>query len=219
MKEKNYIQSLHNSTVRDYLGRMIDEKVEAMSKARLYDYDYWDGDRRYGYGGYKYIPGRWQEMAAQIIRDYALTSKSKILDVGSGRGFLLFELQKLLPGVEIHGLDISSYAINSSHPELEARMINGNASKLDFEDKYFDFTLSVNTLHNLKLSECISALGELERVSDQKYVVVESYRNLQELFNLQCWALTANLILSVEDWLHLFELSGYSGDYEWIFFP
>ena len=219
MTLRSYIQGLHQSTERDYLARMNDNKVEAMSKARQYGFDYWDGDRRYGYGGYSYIPGRWQEMAGQIISDYALTSKSKILDVGAGRGYLLFEIQKLLPGIEIHGLDISSYAINSSHPELAARMIIGNASKLDFEDKYFDLALSVNALHNLKLSECISALGEMQRVSNQNYIVVESYRNLQELFNLQCWALTANLILSVEDWLHLFELSGYSGDYEWIFFP
>jgi hypothetical protein len=61
MKEKKFISSLHKSTSRDCLGRMNDDKVNCMIKARKFEKDFWDGNRRYGYGGYKYIPGRWKK--------------------------------------------------------------------------------------------------------------------------------------------------------------
>ena len=35
---------------------MIDNKIHCMEKARKFEKDY-DGPRRYGYGGYKYIQG------------------------------------------------------------------------------------------------------------------------------------------------------------------
>ena len=49
----NYVTPLHQATSRAYIDRMVDEKVHCMLKAKKYEVDYWDGDRRYGYGGYK----------------------------------------------------------------------------------------------------------------------------------------------------------------------
>ena len=68
---------------------MVDQKVFCMKIAKKYEKDYWDGNRRYGYGGYKYIPGRWKAVAKKLIKTYKLRSGSKILDVGCGKGFLL----------------------------------------------------------------------------------------------------------------------------------
>ena len=48
---RNFVTPLHKATKRDYLARMVDDKVHCMLKAKEYEYDYWDGDRRYGYGG------------------------------------------------------------------------------------------------------------------------------------------------------------------------
>ena len=76
----NIITPLHTRTKRNYLERMIDEKVHCMEKAKEYEFDYWDGDRRYGYGGYKY-DGRWASIAKQFINIYSLNSDSKILDI------------------------------------------------------------------------------------------------------------------------------------------
>ena len=59
----NIVTPLHQATQRDYLARMVDNKVEAMLVAKKYEADYWDGDRRYGYGGYNYLPGRWKPVA------------------------------------------------------------------------------------------------------------------------------------------------------------
>ena len=93
---KDYITTLHKSTKRKYLKRMNDDKVSCMLEAKKYEVNYWDGDRRYGYGGYKYIPGRWSSLAKQIIADYNLKDNSRILDAGCGKGFLLLEIKKQL---------------------------------------------------------------------------------------------------------------------------
>ena len=93
----NIVSKLHQSTKRDYLKRMIDEKVECMKIAKKYEKEYWDGDRRYGYGGYKYIPGRWKSVAEMLIKNYNLNNNSSVLDVGCGKAFLLYEMKLLLP--------------------------------------------------------------------------------------------------------------------------
>ena len=61
--ERFFLQKNHNLTKRNYLHRMKDEKVECMKIAKKYEKQYWDGNRRYGYGGYKYIPGRLSPIA------------------------------------------------------------------------------------------------------------------------------------------------------------
>src|SRR3990167_5420921 len=104
----NLITPLHKKTNRNYLGRMIDDKVHCMKVANKFGRDYWDGDRRYGYGGYKY-DGRWQIVARMLIARYKLNNKSKVLDVGCGKGYLLYEIKKLLHGAPIAGFDISRY--------------------------------------------------------------------------------------------------------------
>ena len=80
-----FVTSLHTSTKREYLDRMVDEKILCMLKAKEYEEDYWDGDRRFGYGGYKYLPGRWKPVAESLIETYNLNNSSSILDVGCGR--------------------------------------------------------------------------------------------------------------------------------------
>ena len=74
--EKRFISQLHNSTKRDYLQRMINNKVHCMKIAKKYGKDYWDGKRKYGYGGYKYIPGRWKNLAKKLIKLYKLKAGS-----------------------------------------------------------------------------------------------------------------------------------------------
>ena len=50
MPKVNFVQKIHNSTKRDCLGRMVDEKVKCMKIARKFSKDFFDGRRRYGYG-------------------------------------------------------------------------------------------------------------------------------------------------------------------------
>src|SRR3989339_134317 len=214
----NIITNIHQKTKRDVLARMLDDKVKCMGIARKFGSDFWDGDRRFGYGGYKY-DGRWGTVAKQLVETYKLPSDAKILDVGCGKGFLLYEFKKILPNAEVVGFDISKYAIENAKDEVKSNLFVHKAQSLyPFKDKKFDLVVSVTTLHNLCLPELKIALQEIERVAKNKYILVEGYRSEEELFNLQCWALTCESFLRPEEWVWFFNEYGYSGDYEFIYF-
>lgn len=216
---RNFVTALHQSTQRDYVARMVDEKVRCMQKAKEYEGDYWDGDRRYGYGGYKFISGRWRSVADGLITTYGLKAGSKVLDVGCGKGFLLYEILKLEPGLEVTGFDISKHGLENAHPEVKDKLFRYRAeARYPFGDKHFDLVISLGCLHNLRLFELATALAEVERVGKQGYVMLESYRNEQELFNLQCWALTCESFFDTAEWIWLYQHFGYTGDYEFIYF-
>ena len=210
---------LHKTMQRNYLERMINEKAVCMMIAKKYDFEYWDGDRKYGYGGYKYIPGRFIQPALQLITHYGLNKNSKILDVGCGKAYLLYEISKLLPGIQILGFDNSSYAVENSKKEIRHLLSVHSASEIfPYQKDEFDLVISTAVLHNLRICELKTSLQEIERVGKSKYVMVESFRNDLELFNLQCWALTARSFYDPCDWEWIFKEYGYSGDYEFIFF-
>tara|TARA_B110000014_G_scaffold149909_1_gene104543 strand:+ start:5222 stop:5887 length:666 start_codon:yes stop_codon:yes gene_type:complete len=215
----NYVTSLHQSTPRKYIDRMVDEKVVCMLKAKEYEFDYWDGDRRFGYGGYKFLPGRWKPVAEALIKEYKLTNSSKILDVGCGKAFLLHEMKLILPDLKIVGFDISEHGLSEAMDDIRENLfIHKAQDPFPFEDHSFDLVISLGCLHNLRLFELKSALGEIERVGKQGYVMLESYRNELEQFNLQCWALTCESFFDEEEWVWLYENFGYKGDYEFIYF-
>ena len=216
---KNIVTPLHESTKRDYLARMVDEKVQCMKTAKQYGKDYWDGDRRHGYGGYKYMPGRWKPVAEDMINHYDLKSGDKILDIGCGKGFLLYEMKLLNPEIEVFGLDISSYAIENCKEELKDSLYEGNANNLPFDDNYFDYVFSINTFHNLHCYDLESALLEMNRVSKQKqYICVESYRNEIEKANLLYWQVTCEAFNDPEEWSWWFKKTDYKGDFSFICF-
>ena len=213
------VTPLHQATQRDYIARMQDEKVHCMQIAKQYEKDYWDGDRRYGYGGYHYIPGRWKPVAETLMNNYNLGPGSKVLDIGCGKGYLLYEMKQLEPKLEICGFDISEHGLEDSKKEIRPFLFQHKAQDpLPFGDKQFDLVLTLGTLHNLRLFELETALSEVERVGKQGYIMLESYRNEEELFNLQCWALTAEAFFDVSEWIWLYRHFGYNGDYEFIFF-
>lgn len=217
-KLMNIITSLHKKTERDYPARMADNKIACMKIAKKYGYEYWDGDRRYGYGGYKY-DGRQEQVARALIQRYHLGKKAKILDVGCGKGFLLYEFKKLLPDCQVNGFDISRYALDNAKEEIRGDLLIHRAEdKHPFKDKEFDLVISINTLHNLPVEKLKPALREIERVGKEKYITVESFRNENELFNLECWALTCESFFSPPSWEWLFKEFGYKGDYEFIYF-
>ena len=212
------VTPLHRRTQRNYIGRMTDDKVHCMLKAKEYEQDYWDGDRRYGYGGYRY-DGRWKVVAEKLIEIYGLSGDCRILDVGCGKGHLLYELAQLLPEAEVTGFDISEHGLGDAPESIRPNLFSYRAQDpLPWGDGYFDLAISLGSLHNLRLFELHVALGEIQRVARDKYVMLESYRNEQELFNLQCWALTAESFFDTAEWIWLYRHVGYHGDYEFIYF-
>ena len=212
------VTPLHRRTQRDYLGRMTDDKVHCMLKAKEYETDYWDGDRRYGYGGYSY-DGRWKVVAEKLIEIYGLAGNCRILDGGCGKAHLLYELAQLLPDAEVAGFDVSEHGLRDAPEAIRPHLFRYQAQDpLPWGDGYFDLAISLGCLHNLRLFELHVALSEMQRVARDKYVMLESYRSEQELFNLQCWALTAESFFDTAEWIWLYRNAGYHGDYEFIYF-
>jgi len=215
----NFVTPLHKATERAYIDRMIDDKVNCMLKAKEYEFDYWDGDRRFGYGGYKYLAGRWKPVAEAFIDKYGLTNNSSVLDVGCGKAYLLYELKLLLPDLQVKGFDISKHGLNEAKENLKEDLFFHQAQDpYPFEDNAFDLVISLGCLHNLRIFELKTALGEIERVGKSGYVMLESYRNELEQFNLQCWALTCESFFDKEEWEWIYNHFGYTGDYEFIYF-
>jgi len=215
----DFTEGLHKQTSRNYLERVVDhDKAACAEKAIQYGADYWDGDRRYGYGGFSY-DGRWKPVAERMAEHYGLTPQSRILDVGCGKGFLLYEFTQILPGIEVVGLDRSPYAIENSKEEIRPLITQGDATELPWEDDSFDLVYSLMTLHNLLNWELEQALMEMERVSrGGKYFTAESYRNEQEKVNLLYWQLTCRAFHTPEEWAWLAKQAGYTGDMGFLFF-
>ena len=133
---------------------MVDDKVHCMMKAKEYEYDYWDGDRRYGYGGYKFIEGRWAPVAKALIEIYGLKNGSKVLDVGCGKAFLLYEMKKILPDLQVAGFDISKHGLSEARDNIKPYLFRYRAQdRYPFGDQHFDLVISLGTLHNLRLFE------------------------------------------------------------------
>jgi SAM-dependent methyltransferase len=215
------LSAIHKSTKRDYLARVNDPdypKAKAAALAKQWGFDYWDGDRKICYGGYRYMEGRWEKVARAMVEHYGLKPGDKILDVGCGKGFLLYDFTKVVAGLELHGIDISQYAIDNAKEEVKSRLQVGNATSLPFPDNYFDFAYSITTLHNLHCYDLDKALREINRVSKKKYVCVESYRTEEEKANLLYWQVTCEAFNTPDEWDWWFRQTGYAGDHSFIYF-
>lgn len=216
----DFFMQLHQSTPRDYVGRVLEaDKGECSAVAIKYGKDYWDGERKYGYGGYKY-DGRQRPIAEKMVEHYGIKPGDSILDVGCGKGFLLYEFTQIVPGVTVTGLDISQYAIDNAKEEVRPALHQGNAVSLPFENEQFDFVVSVTTLHNLYIFELMKAFREIQRVGrgNKKHVTIESYRNEKEKANLLYWQLTCRSFHTPQEWEWIMEQCGYTGDYAYIAF-
>ena len=201
---------------RDVNQRASAKSDEVRKIARKFGYEYFDGDRAYGYGGFSYNPKFWGEVVKDIASFYHLDESSSILDVGCGKGFMLYDFKRLLPGLSVRGIDISEYAIANSKYEVSDVLSVGNAKDLPFPDNSFDLVLSINTIHNLDEFECSQALKEIERVTRKDaFVVVDAFASHEEEKRMYDWNLTALTIKSTSDWKDFFSNCGYTHDYYW----
>jgi len=216
-KEENLLKfyPLSNRPIKER-GNLITEKDRA--KARKFDIEYFDGDRLTGYGGYNYNPRFWTDTVSYMVKYYGLSNNSKILDVGCAKGYMMYDLSLLIPGAEIKGLDISSYAKENSLVEMKENITVGNANNLPFEDNYFDLVIAINTLHNLPLIDCKEAFREIKRVTKHhSFVMNDAWNDDKGKESMLNWNLTALTYMSCEDWKKLFAEVGYEGDYFWFF--
>lgn len=201
-------------TKRNPSARAEAKTPEIVEVARQYGREYFDGDRKYGYGGYRY-DGRWQPVAQDFIHHYQLEYGTRILDIGCAKGFLVKEFRQA--GGEAFGLDVSLYALQNCHPDVVGYLQLGTAADLRrFPDGVFDLVISINTLHNLPRQSVVQALKEIMRVSKGKaFVQVDSYHNQEQKDVFLDWVLTAKYHGYPREWLEVFAEAGYTGDYDW----
>jgi len=201
--------------------RNLDERAAGKTEedraiGRNFGQEYFDGDRKYGYGGFNYQPRWWQPVIPDFQKHYGLTSGSKVLDVGCGKGFMLHDFRELIPGITVAGIDISPYAIANAMEDVKPFLKVGNAKELPYEDHSFDLVISINTVHNLALEDCKQALREIMRVTKKDaFVTMDAYHNEEEKKRMDKWNLTALTYMSVPEWEKLFREVGYTGDYFW----
>lgn len=205
----------HPKTVRDYDERMREKTPEIVRIAKQFGKDFFDGDRKCGYGGYKY-DGRWKSVVKRMKAYYKLPDNTVILDIGCGKGFMLHDFKSLMPDATVAGIDISDYAIENAMPSVRPFLKKASAENLPYPDKSFDLVISINSIHNLPLERLKVSLREIQRVSRRhSYITVDAWRNDIERENLFKWVLTAETMMHVDDWKKLFNEVGYMGDYWW----
>ena len=215
MTEINLLQN-YPKTKRDLKKRSANRTEEDRLIARKFDKDFFDGERKHGYGGFNYNPIYWKKVVEDICKYYNLKGVESILDVGCGKGFMLYDFLQFSKNFSVKGVDISSYAIDNSKPEVKKFLSVGNAKKLNFDDNSFDFVISINTIHNLEGDDLNTSIKEIERVGkSNKFIIVDAYSNDQEKKDLNDWNLTAKTILHTDEWVNLFNKCGYTGDYYW----
>jgi SAM-dependent methyltransferase len=214
MAETNLLRRYPRSK-RNIEKRTTAQSAENIRIAREYGREYFDGPRDTGYGGYRY-DGRWLAIAEDMVAHWKLMPGDRVLDVGCAKGFLVKDLMKVCPGIEVFGLDISEYALLNCEPQVIGRLHLGNCVRMPFPDNSFAAVIAINVVHNLERAACITAVREIERLSPGRgYIQVDSYRTPEERDIFLSWVLTAKTHYDPPGWKQLFAEAGYTGDYYW----
>lgn len=207
----NYPKSQRN------LSQRVKNKTSKQRKiARKFGREFFDGNRNHGYGGYQYNAKFWKNVVPTFKSHWNLKKGDSLLDVGCGKGFMIYDFKRLIKGLDVYGIDVSSYAINHSLDEVRNKVCIADAKSLPFPDKSFDYVISINSIHNLNRKDCAKALREISRVSKKgSFITVDAYKNLEEKKRMFAWNLTAKTIMSDKEWKKFFKMNSYNGDYFW----
>jgi SAM-dependent methyltransferase len=201
---------------RDISGRLASKTDEDKRIARQFGKEFFDGSRSHGYGGFSYNSRFWEPVVPTFQKHWQLNKNDSVLDVGCAKGFMIYDMQRMISGLEVFGIDISQYAIDNAKEEVRNYCKVANATNLPFEDKSVDVSISITTLHNLEEKELVKALLEIERVSKRgSFITLDAYRNNEEKDRMKAWNLTAKTVMHVDSWAELFKDVGFTGDYYW----
>ena len=203
-------------TQRDISGRLASKNKEDQKIACQFGKEFFDGLRNHGYGGFYYNARFWKNVVPAFQRHWNLINGDSVLDIGCAKGFMIYDMQLLIQGLQVSGIDISEYAIDNAKEEVKNFCKVANATDLPFADKSIDVSISITTLHNLEEKELVRALLEIERVTKRgSFITLDAYRNNEERDRMEAWNLTAKTVMHVDEWKQFFNDIGYTGDYYW----
>ena len=88
---------------------------------------------------------------------------------------------------------------------------------LPYEDGEFDFIFGFAAIYMMNLQGVMGSLREIQRVGKgNSFITLGAYRTKEELELFQEWTLLGTTILHVDEWLEVFEYTGYTGDYQFV---
>ena len=213
--EVNLMQNYPYSQ-RDISGRLESKTQHDKLIAMEFGQEFFDGSRSHGYGGFSYNSRFWKNVVPAFQQHWNLINGDSVLDIGCAKGFMIYDMQLLIQGLQVSGIDISEYAIDSAKEEVKNFCKVANATDLPFADKSIDVSISITTLHNLEEKELVRALLEIERVTKRgSFITLDAYRNNEEKDRMEAWNLTAKTVMHVDSWREFFKDVGYTGDYYW----
>ena len=180
------------------------------NKMKDYGYEYFDDKNYPGYSGFKYN-GAYKEAAAKLVNFFKLKNRSKVLDVGCAKGFLLHDIKSINKQIVVRGIDVSKYAIDNSLKSVKRFLKVSNSTKLPFKNKEFDLTISIDVLQNLDAQSLKKTIKEIKRVSKESFLVIESYDSKKEKKNLLKWEILIKTCKSKSQWRSLLKKLKYNG--------
>ncbi len=177
------------------------------------DKNYYDGKRENGYGGFKY-DGRWKVLLPKLIKKYKLSKKSKILEIGCKKGFLLQDLNKILPGIKFAGIENHEYPLKCASKMIKKKLYLKNYYDLkNFKNRHFDLVIAFNSIYMQNLGDTINTISEIQRISKKSYISLASYKSKKDRDKFLDWTLLGTTILKKTEWKKIFKYIGYKGDY------
>lgn len=115
---------------------------------------------------HSYLRDFYKQVAIQISGQI---KSGKILDVGTGPGYLPIEIAKAIPRTEVLGIDISGDMVKQARKNAEEAGLSDrvefkveDANKTSFEDSSFDFIVSTGVFHHWL--KPIGPLNEIYRI-------------------------------------------------------
>jgi len=177
------------------------------------DKNYYDGYRQNGYGGFKY-DARWKRLLPKLIKKYKLTKKSKVLEIGCKKGFLLLDLNKLLPGIKSQGIENHEYPLKKANKKIKKKLYFKDYYNLkNYKKREFDLVIAFNSIYMQNLGDTIKTISEIKRISKKSYISLASYEKKKDRDKFLDWTLLGTTILKKSEWKEIFKFIGYNGDY------
>jgi protein-L-isoaspartate(D-aspartate) O-methyltransferase len=198
VKQKNIMKN------RDVVNKII---------ANQFDNKYYDGKRINGYGGFKYDE-RWKIFLPKIIKKYKLNKNSRVLDIGAKKGFFIKDLEDLVPGIKVIGVEDHKYPIKNSLPSVRKKIKYVQYYyDLKYNKNYFDFVHAHNAIYRFTLKEFMKIIKKINYISKKSHITIPTYDNNEERIKFFDWSLHGGIIFRKKEWKKLFKYLKYKGDY------
>jgi|TARA_B110000114_G_scaffold183993_1_gene226596 hypothetical protein len=213
MKEYNLLSDYSQTKVKRFVGkgiRNIEHRIIASERGNLF----FDGDRNFGYGGLKY-DGRWSGVAKKIIKKFDLKDNSKILQLASEKGFLIHEIKKINPKINVSGFETSKYAVSKTIKPVKKLIKKFTSfSDLNLIHSKFDCIIALGVVYIHTLSDAIQLLKNIQRLSKGKsFITLASYETEKDYWLFKDWTVLGSLLYKKEEWKKIMKYAGYKGYY------